>query len=1203
VSEHDVSIRIGDLLEKAGLVTTGDLTEAVAVSKRLNMPIGRVLIMSGCVTERLLKAAIEAQSMVRDKLVSLDTAVESLGKVSTNNISFQEAVRKTDPTHVAGSSTNKLGEILIEFGVIDQTQLKSALVRSIETGMQLGATLVSMNYLAPTLLPVILHLQDQIRNSVITRAEARAEFESAFAMYKKAKDSFKRGADDNELQSQQQVAAAMSQQQAARNYHAEFFNQQQAPALPQYQQAPAQPPYPPQPYPQPGQPYPGMPPGAVPPGWAAQFPGYPPQWGSGYPAPPPQPNPYMQQPNAGWPPPYPPADPNGGYTPSGPMPPVGWPGQQQMPPAQPPQAQAPPPPQVHPSQIHPAQVQQAQSQQAQIQQAQIHPAQVQQAQSQQAQIHPAQVQQAQNQQEQVYPAPAPPAQPQPNSQSLNQQSMASATISLPPGEIQAARVAEGLMPPAVSGQSTPAFEKLISRQLKQQQGSPDQPVEVGHPSHAPAEGGMGVAHAYSETDTVPDLPVIRMVSKAYQEAFNAQQQSQVAEPIKPSSEPWQLERKEKITDTAQDLPVIRFESHLADEDESPDSQATQAEKSEAEITLSDFTFEIPGFGQSHKAHTEPVQMPDVEATPTTGASTSPFDIASQLESNFQVPQPVPKEPVISLEQNAMPEDQKITFEMPMGPVPQIKGGRRTFSDLPSSQQQNPFAQSANPFAPPTAPAPTPKPNPLAPATPPPLQQDRIEAAPIVQPNLFAPPPPSFTPTQADPTPPAQTDPTPSSPFVLHESPFVQHETPVLQRETPVAPPEPSFSTPAPMDTVTATNPAVIDGKAKKSSPFSALVSGKNEVEPTKPRRSRTRIPAAQSDIAASEPSHSLAPHTESAPSEPAPAINTLAAETITPADVAEKSDLVLPIKQAYAQAKTPKEPRKSRNRMRAFGASTHNDVPVAEQTPTAPVTNESVTPTISVPVPTAPHAEMPNAEIPVENVPLETPFIESTKTLELKPIMGAEVASSKALPTDAAPEDLAQQSEFFAELAKVISPRRRGKNSRVAAEPTTTSTSGGSGGNGHGPSTLPPTSEAHTEKAEQHSPPIEVDAETGVHEVIDVHTGKTSKKSKSKKGSKSSCGELTNPFELLKLAGYFTSADVQTAFSTALNDPVAVPGLLMVLGLVDAKVIEQTNACQSMLRSGKLKPQQAAFILSSVRGGKSFDEALEELGIKPILTV
>ena len=1172
MSENDVSIRIGDLLEKAGLVTTGDLTEAVAVSKRLNMPIGRVLIMSGCVTERLLKAAIEAQSMVRDKLISLDTAIESLGKVSTNNISFQEAVRKTDPTHIAGSSTNKLGEILIEFGVIDQTQLKSALVRSIETGMQLGATLVSMNYLAPTLLPVILHLQDQIRNSVITRAEARAEFESAFAMYKKAKDSFKRNADDNELQSQQQVAAAAAQQQAARNYHAEFFNQQQAPAMP-YQQA--QPPYPPQqqPYPQPGQPYPGMAPGAMPPNWASQFPGYPPQWG-GYPVPPPQPNPYMQPPNAGWPVPYPPADPNGAYTPSGPMPPVGWPGQQQMPPVQPPQGQYPPQ-QMPPPQVPPA--------------------------------NP--------------PAQVPPANPV-----INQQSIASATISLPPGEIQAASVAEGLMPPAVSNQTTPSFEKVISRQLKQQQGS-DQPADDARPqtsaqTFAQTSDGSSasttgeIAHTYSETDTVPDLPVIRMVSKAYQDALLQQQQSQTEAP-KPSNAPEAAERKEKVTDTAQDLPVIRFESHLT---EQADSQTAPADLSEAEITLSDFTFEIPGFGQSHKAHTETVHAPSSESIPTPAAEAipapaaetiptpaveaiptpaipafSPFDVGNQLESHFGGPNI---------------EAQEITSEMPMGPVPQIKG-RRTFSDLPSSQQQNPFAQSANPFAPPAQnqSVSASKPNPLAPSSPPPLEQDQLLPAPPAPPPL-APPPPITTPTQAEPSIPAQ-PPLPSPPAspveAIPQAPPVEAipPAPPVEAIPPVPPvqPVPALSQTANMlnpiqplvidtspsinnDTVTSTNPAVSEGKPKKSSPFSALVSGKNETaEPAKPRRSRTRIPAV--------------------PSEPAPTINAPVAETTAPVEAVapveaaapveatEKSDLVSPLIQAYSQAKTAKEPRKSRNRMRALGRITHSDVQAVElaQGPA------QVAAQVPAQVPAVVPEEVPAPAPVINETVAETPFVESTKTLELKPIIAAEVASPAPTPTDAAPTDLEQQSEFFAELAKVISPRRRGKNSRVPTEPTTSSENGG---NGHNATTH---SETHTEQAEHPAPQAIVETDTGVHEVIDVHTGKTTKKSKSKKGSKSSCGELTNPFELLKLAGYFTSEDVQTAFNTAINDPVAVPGLLTLLGLVDAKVIEHTNACQSMLRSGKLKPQQAAFVLSSVRGGKSFDEALDELGIKPVLKV
>jgi hypothetical protein len=196
------NVRIGDLLEQASLVTSADLAEAVSVSKRLQIPIGRVLIMSGCVTEKVLRAAIDAQSLLRDRGISVDKAVETLAIVARNDMPFMEALKQTVPAYVSGSCTNRLGEILIEFGLITEDQLHRALQKSVETGVQLGTMLVSMNLLSPTLLPMILNTQEKIRNGSITRQQAAAEFKKSYSMWSKAKESFKGFGSGGELQSQ-----------------------------------------------------------------------------------------------------------------------------------------------------------------------------------------------------------------------------------------------------------------------------------------------------------------------------------------------------------------------------------------------------------------------------------------------------------------------------------------------------------------------------------------------------------------------------------------------------------------------------------------------------------------------------------------------------------------------------------------------------------------------------------------------------------------------------------------------------------------------------------------------------------------------------------------------------------------------------------------------------------------------------------------
>ena len=56
------AIKIGDLLIRAGAFTSGDLTEAIQIAKRMGVPIGRVLVMSGFIVGESPRAALRVLS-------------------------------------------------------------------------------------------------------------------------------------------------------------------------------------------------------------------------------------------------------------------------------------------------------------------------------------------------------------------------------------------------------------------------------------------------------------------------------------------------------------------------------------------------------------------------------------------------------------------------------------------------------------------------------------------------------------------------------------------------------------------------------------------------------------------------------------------------------------------------------------------------------------------------------------------------------------------------------------------------------------------------------------------------------------------------------------------------------------------------------------------------------------------------------------
>lgn len=74
------TIKIGQLLLGAGLLTGGDLAEALEIATESGQLIGRVLVMSGFVTEEQLKAGLSIQEKLRLNQMSIEQGIKELSK-------------------------------------------------------------------------------------------------------------------------------------------------------------------------------------------------------------------------------------------------------------------------------------------------------------------------------------------------------------------------------------------------------------------------------------------------------------------------------------------------------------------------------------------------------------------------------------------------------------------------------------------------------------------------------------------------------------------------------------------------------------------------------------------------------------------------------------------------------------------------------------------------------------------------------------------------------------------------------------------------------------------------------------------------------------------------------------------------------------------------------------------------------------------
>lgn len=164
------STRLGDLLVQAGILTQAQLADAARAAKTKKAQIGQMLVMTGLISPRDLQSALEAQSMLRDKTVDINEALRclkisyKLGTPFKDILSEYVSPRKTQ--------TSKLGELLVESGLVSYELLAQAVEQSNATGLPLGRMLVLHKIISNDILQLALDMQVRVRDEMMTRQEA-----------------------------------------------------------------------------------------------------------------------------------------------------------------------------------------------------------------------------------------------------------------------------------------------------------------------------------------------------------------------------------------------------------------------------------------------------------------------------------------------------------------------------------------------------------------------------------------------------------------------------------------------------------------------------------------------------------------------------------------------------------------------------------------------------------------------------------------------------------------------------------------------------------------------------------------------------------------------------------------------------------------------------------------------------------------------
>lgn len=166
-------VRFGNLLVSANIVNPDELYEAMEIASSLDLPIGKVLVMSGYIDQTVLQAAVQIQSMLRDKILQTELAMRALKLIQETKTPLSEALHNlgwTPPDNLM--EKNRLGELLSGSGIVSDEDLQSALETALETDLPLGRILYSTGKISDSLLWSALNAQVMVRDGKLGKDQA-----------------------------------------------------------------------------------------------------------------------------------------------------------------------------------------------------------------------------------------------------------------------------------------------------------------------------------------------------------------------------------------------------------------------------------------------------------------------------------------------------------------------------------------------------------------------------------------------------------------------------------------------------------------------------------------------------------------------------------------------------------------------------------------------------------------------------------------------------------------------------------------------------------------------------------------------------------------------------------------------------------------------------------------------------------------------
>jgi tetratricopeptide (TPR) repeat protein len=164
---------IGELLVESKVLSRDRLNFALSEQSKTNLPIGRILVATGDISERLLATALNIQALIREGTLTRANGYQALRESRAREIATVATPTSKGFYELQSSSAPMLGDLLVLAGFLSERQLTQAIEQSLISLKPIGVVLTEQKILSSAQLDSVLFVQSDIGRGDLKLADAK----------------------------------------------------------------------------------------------------------------------------------------------------------------------------------------------------------------------------------------------------------------------------------------------------------------------------------------------------------------------------------------------------------------------------------------------------------------------------------------------------------------------------------------------------------------------------------------------------------------------------------------------------------------------------------------------------------------------------------------------------------------------------------------------------------------------------------------------------------------------------------------------------------------------------------------------------------------------------------------------------------------------------------------------------------------------